>query len=708
MRADRAGKGRHDVAAGTIGSEPFFDVPFFQARLPANKGQYVARSSVYRRLQDDEIRTLISQGCSCADWSTVQVAEGFRAIRVRNTHFAGEIRIGANGGQISLGAGVAKTCGIFHAYLSNCTIGDDVRIANVGVHVANYEIGDDVCIENVGTIATNPGATFGNGVAIEPLNEAGGREVILFNHLDSQFAHLMCLHRYRPPLIDRLNAMARAETEKAKADRGKIDSRARISNVAQMIDVNVGTAAVIEGAASLINGTILSSEDAPTTIGAGVMAEDFIIAESSQVKDGAILRKTYVGQGCQIGKQFSAEGSLFFANCEGFHGEACSVFAGPYSVSHHKSTLLIAGLFSFYNAGSGTNQSNHMYKLGPVHEGKLERGCKTGSFSYLMWPCRVGPFSVVLGKHTRTFDTSDFPFSHLEATPDGRCRMIPGLNLATVGTVRDGAKWPARDRRKGSLKRDRISFDVLSPLTVGRMLRGSARLQQLRETTDRAVDLVKLSGAEVSRVLLRTGEKFYRSGIQRYLCEKVVRHVEEALDGGQEGLRAALASSPEAVFSEQWVDIGGQMMPQQRLLDLCAAIEAGDIADLAAMNQRLDQIQAAYADDEWVWVKWAYGRVFDVDLDAAGVDELAQAAETFRDAQTKFLRMVLGDAGKEFEEATRTGFGQDGVDQEDADFLAVRGDYESNKFVKQLQSEADAVTERVAQFKQRLAACRTS
>ena len=84
------------------------------------------------------------------------------------------------------------------------------------------------------------------------------------------------------------------------------------------------------------------------------------------------------------GKQFSAENSVFFANSEAFHGEAVSVFGGPYTVTHHKSSLLIAGMYSFFNAGSGTNQSNHMYKLGPVHQGILERGSKTGSFAYLL------------------------------------------------------------------------------------------------------------------------------------------------------------------------------------------------------------------------------------------------------------------------------------------------------------------------------------
>lgn len=157
----------------------------------------MAETKDYRRLTDEEIGTLTDQGCSSADWSQVQVAEGFKAVRVRNTHFGGQVRLGANDGVVSSGGNVPKICGVFNAYLHHCTVGDGVRIANVGVHIANYDIGPGACIENVGVMETNAGAAFGNGVEIEPLNEGGGREVVLFNRLDSQFAHLLCLHRYR-------------------------------------------------------------------------------------------------------------------------------------------------------------------------------------------------------------------------------------------------------------------------------------------------------------------------------------------------------------------------------------------------------------------------------------------------------------------------------------------------------------------------------
>ncbi len=606
----------------------------------------------YRSLGGDEITALERQGCTSPDWSRVTVADGFDSSLVRN------------------------------ASLINCAIGNRVRIANVGGHIANYEIGDDALIENVGTLQTNAGAAFGNGVEIDVLNEAGGREVVLFDTISSQFAYMMCLHRYRPRLIERLQEMARDYAAAVVSDTGTIGRGACIRSTAKIIDVNIGPYAKVDGASSLINGTILSSQEAPSKVGNRVIAKDFIVAEDAVVDGGAILSGVYVGQSCRIGRQYSAENSVFFANSEAFNGEACSVFGGPYTVTHHKSSLLIAGLFSFYNAGSGTNQSNHMYKLGPVHEGKVERGSKTGSFSYMMWPCRVGPFSVVLGKHTSTFDTSCFPFSHLEARPDGKCAMVPGLYLTTVGTVRDGAKWPKRDRRKGEDKRDIISFDVFSPYTVGRMIKAGERLKKLSENTDKSIEEVSVGGAMVRRPILRTGCKYYRIGIEMYLLGKLVERL-----AGSSTLSEALSAADGAVHSEEWVDIGGQMMPRQRLSDLEDAVEDGSISTVDDFAKASAKIHESYRDDEWLWVKNAYQRYFGNDLDGMSAADISQAARDYGRVRTKFLNLVIADAEKEFAEMSRCGFGQDGAGEDDAqnDFNNVRGLYEDNKFVKEMR-----------------------
>jgi len=364
--------------------------------------------------------------------------------------------------------------------------------------------------------------------------------------------------------------------------------------------------------------------------------------------------------------------------------------------------LLIAALFSFYNAGSGTNQSNHMYKLGPVHEGKVLRGTKTGSFSYLMWPCRVGPFSVVLGKHSSTFDTADYPFSHLAARPDGKCAMVPGLHLTTVGTVRDGAKWPKRDRRKGSVKRDIISFDVFSPYTVGQMIRASASLKVLAAATDKSVDEVSVGGAIVKRLILRTGQKYYKSGIHMYLLEKVVEKAEKALKSGT-AVADFFTTPSDAVFSEEWVDVGGQLMPQQRLIDLHNAIESGSVASVEAFSAAAEKIADAYGDDEWAWVKNAYKIVFDVDLDNATKEDVAEIAQTYLKVKSKFLKLVVIDAEKEFAELSQCGFGMDGVQKDiTSDFDGVRGTYESNAFVKDMNATIADLKTRIEAFEKTL------
>ena len=55
--------------------------------------------------------------------------------------------------------------------------------------------------------------------------------------------------------------------------------------------------------------------------------------------------------------------------------------------------------------------------------------------------------------------------------------LIPGMNFFTVGTMRDGEKWPTRDKRKNSDKLDLIIFDVLSPYIGQKMIRGGRCLQ---------------------------------------------------------------------------------------------------------------------------------------------------------------------------------------------------------------------------------------
>ena len=399
-----------------------------------------------RKLTPDEILVLEVQGCTSSNWNDVEVAENFSPASLNNVHFSGIIRIGNFEKVVTLPGGITVNSGLSNCRIHNSTIGDDVYISNVK-SLANYHIEKNVIIENVDLLIVDGESTFGNGVELDIVNEGGGRTLTMFDKLSANLAYFLVFYRHNKPFIKALEKIIDDYVSGIKSAVGTIKAGAKISNCKSIVNVNIGTDAVVTGASNLKNGTIVSCSEDPAFIGNDVSAKNFIILSGAKVDDAVILQNSFIGQGVKMGKQYSAENSAFFANSEAFHGESCSIFGGPFTVTHHKSSLLIAGYYSFYNAGSGTNQSNHMYKLGPIHQGIVERGSKTGSFCYLLWPCRVGSFTTVLGKHYSNFDTSNLPFSYINED-DGKSFITPAMNMFTVGTRRDSRKWQTRDRRK--------------------------------------------------------------------------------------------------------------------------------------------------------------------------------------------------------------------------------------------------------------------
>ncbi len=636
------------------------------------------------KLSKEQIKALQENRCYADDWSKIEIPDDFKTDRIQDCYFKGNIKIGKLNGKVDIGDGIERACGIYRAKLNNVNIGDNCYIADVKGWISNADIDDNVVIENVGDIKCTGETTFGNGNPIEVLNEGGGRELKITTKTSAQIAYLTVLYRDKKNLVEKLNNIADKFSASFKKNRIYIGKEAKILNSVMLNNVYVGEAAEIKGAQYLYEGTIDSSKEAKTEIGNGVVAEHFIVQKGASVKEGAMIFSSLVGEGTKIGEQFSAKSSVFFANSEGFHSEACSAFCGPYSVSHHRSTLLIAGLFSFYNAGSGTNQSNHMYKLGPIHQGILERGCKTGSFSYLLWPSKVGAFSVVIGKHYANFDTSDLPFSYI-TDEDGKSIITPAMNFFTVGTVRDGEKWPARDRRKNKKKLDLIIFDVLSPFTGQKMIKAIKILQELYDSADKGVEFVKYNGINIKRVLLKTNKKYYQLILSKYFGDVLIKRMQKSNAGK---ISEILKIDVQGVSGKnEWVDICGLLCTKERLNKLISEIESGKIDDFENLQQELEKIYNSYEADEWNWVMENYKEYTGKEI----VSDIPALLDAWKEASVKLYDMVLNDAQKEFVGNTRIGFGIDG--NQDADFEAVRGKYDTNKFVKQLLERKSKVEE---------------
>ena len=634
----------------------------------------------YRKLSQQEIAQLESQGCSAENWAEVEVAEAFEPQYVRNTRFSGHNRIGVFRRQIEMPGGLKVHSGIYNATLHNVEVGDDAHLYNIHNYIANYRIGRETCIENVNAILVDGKTTFGNGVRVPVMNEGGGREIPIFNELSASLAYILTLYRHRPEMIHEVERLIDEYAERQASEVGYIGDHVRILNCGSIKNVKVGDFAELVGVSRLKNGTVNSNEHAPVRLGSGVKCVNFIIASGVEIGDSTLVDKCFVGQGCVFDKHYSAGESLFFSNCQGMHGEACAIFAGPYTVTHHKSTLLIAGMFSFLNAGSGSNQSNHMYKLGPIHQGVAERGAKTTSDSYLLWPSKIGAFSLVMGRHTHHADTSELPFSYLIEN-NSESYLVPGANLRTVGTIRDAQKWPKRDNRKDPHKIDQINFNLLSPYTVQKMWRGREVLNELQALSGENTDVYGYRNCKIRNSSLRHGRELYTIGIQKFLGNSLISRLEQKEWHTLAEIRAALRPDSRVGLGD-WVDLAGLIAPKSEVSVLLDDIEKGHMT-LEDIQARLVEMHANYYSYEWTWALDKLEQVWGCSVEEVSLEQIRMTVNQWLEAVVNLDRMVYNDARKEFDLNSQTGFGVDGDrEQAEADFEEVRGSFESNSFVK--------------------------
>ena len=635
----------------------------------------------YLKLTAEQIAALEAQSCRCENWSEVTVAEDFNPKYVRNVNFSGQIRLGSFNKIFTLAGGIKKHSGIYHATLHNVIVGDDCMIEHIRNYIANYIIGDGSYIENVTDLITYGETSFGNGTKVSVLNETGGREVAIHEHLSSHEAYITALYRHDQKLIESLNDLVSKYVESSKSSFGVIGKDVEILDAMHIVNVKIGDNARIKGASRLRNGSIVSCAEAPVYIGMNVIADDFIVESGSSITDGVSLTRCFVGQACILGHGYSASDSLFFSNCQGENGEACALFAGPYTVTHHKSTLLIAGMFSFMNAGSGSNQSNHMYKLGPIHQGIFERGAKTTSDSYVLYPAKIGAFSLVMGRHVNNPDTSDLPFSYL-IEQQGVTYIIPGVNLKSVGTIRDVKKWPSRDKRNDPHRLDHINFNHLSPFTVQKMFDGIEILEKLKEASGNRADNYYYKKSIIRNASLHKGLKYYQTGIIKFLGNSFITRIQDADLSSDEGLRRALRRD-NPVGAGHWLDISGLICPASEIEKLCDDLTEGKVRDLVELGNRFGQIASNYYSYEWTWAYDAIEKFWGYDLATITRSQAIELISQWKNAVISLDKLIYDDAGKEFELSSMTGFGVDGDKvRRDADFTAVRGGgFNENPFV---------------------------
>jgi len=589
----------------------------------------------YRQLTQEEIGVLENNSCWAENWEHVQVAEAFSPYGFHRVVFYGDIRLGVFEKQVEVTNGFTKHAGINDATLRNVTVGDNCLIEKIGNFINNYTIGDDCYISNICTMETTEGATFGEGHLVSVLNEMGDGNVMLFHDLNSQLAAFMVKHFKDRQLKDCIMRLVNEEIRFTQPEQGTIGNGVKIINTKEITNTVVKDDCEISGASRLSDCTILSSKDASVYIGTGVICENSIISNGCSITNSVKMQDCFVGEACQITNGFTAEASVFFANSYMANGEACAAFCGPFSASHHKSSLLIGGEFSFYNAGSNTNFSNHAYKMGPMHYGTLERGSKTASGAYVLMPANIGAFSVCFGKLMNHPDMRCLPFAYLMAYGE-TMYIVPGRNITTVGLYRDIKKWPKRDKRAASCRKSVINFDWLSPFTVGEIVEGKKILESLQRAGGKNVSSYNFQEYIINASSLKKGIKYYDIALRIYMGAVLKRAVKEGF----------LGKPASDTGLGKWIDLSGLLLPVSEEERLIEDIKNGNVESIRDVLNRFYDINDHYREYQWAWT-------YQLMLDYYGLDELTdQAMQRIREdyvrARRAWIAEIRKDAQKEF------------------------------------------------------------
>jgi hypothetical protein len=466
--------------------------------LPKGKNEYhlrdLQRSSKtnYFALTNPQKETLIKNGNIADNWDNILVSKKFNAELVKNSKFYGIVRIGDLISQFHEFHDFRIPEGIYNSTIISCDLGNNICIENVH-YMSHYIINNEVILVNINELATTEKAKFGNGIlkdgendeslrmVIEVCNENGGRKIIPFNGMLAGDVYLWSKYRDDNALLDKFKLFTDKIFDKQRGYYGVIGERTIIKNCGIIKDTMIGSDAYIKGANKLKNLTINSDAERKSQIGEGcelvngivgfgcrifygVKAVRFITAAHSQLKYGARLINSYLGNNSTI-SCCEVLNSLIF----------------PAHEQHHNNSFLCASLILGQSniAAGATIGSNHNSRSadGEIIAG---RGFWPGLCVSLKHNSKFASFSIIAKGDYPTELNIPIPFgliSH-DVANDSIIVMPAYWFMYNMYALSRNA-WKYQDRDKRIQKTQHIEFDYLAPDTINEIFDALSILKKL-------------------------------------------------------------------------------------------------------------------------------------------------------------------------------------------------------------------------------------
>ncbi|MBS1729700.1 MAG: DUF4954 family protein [Bacteroidetes bacterium] len=607
----------------------------YDFRMKQNKQGFT-----YRTLHTHEIDILIANENTCTNWSNFLVGTYFDPTLIQNCRFYGLIRIGSLSPACLQFSDMQYSVGLYHSTIINCDFGNNVAIDNVH-YLSHYIIGNETIIVNVQELATTHHAKFGNGILkegekesarieLEIWNENGRRSILPFSGMLAGDAYLWSRYRNNEVLMDKFKQFTSSLFSAAHGEYGEIGDRTIIKNSSIIKDVKIGDDAYIKGANKLKNLTIHSGASGKSQIGEGcelvngiihegcrvfygVKAVRFIMASHSQLKYGARLINSYLGNNATI-SCCEVLNSLIF----------------PLHEQHHNNSFLCASLVmgqSNIPAGA-TLGSNHNSRSA---DGEMiaGRGFWPGLCVNTKHNSRFASFTM-LGKGSYNYELDiQIPFSLVSQDEAKNClQILPGYWFLYnfYALERNVRKYKTRDHRVDKIQN--LEFEYLAPDTVNELIHslpimahavGNAwhkhhAVQQMtkEENIKKGYDLLEKNDEEIDQleicvegfenskrktVLLKTRKSYhvFIKMIRYYAILQFIEYIQmNSLDftASPKGIRL-----PHAAIQE-WENMGGQLIPKIKLDQLLQKITSGKIHSWGSLHQYYQKAGKAYVSDK--------------------------------------------------------------------------------------------------------------
>ena len=594
--------------------------------LPKGKDEYYLRNLQnrsgisYRQLTAYEIEVLVRNRNTSANWNDILVSDAFTAELVQNCKFFGLVRIGKLEPYYLEFHNLRRPVGLYNSTIISCDLGDNVCIDNTN-YLSHYIIGNDVMIVNTNEMATTDHAKFGNGVLkegeeeairiwLEVCNENGGRSIIPFNGMLPGDAWLWTRHRDDKVLQEKFKAFTETAFDNRRGYYGKVGDRTVIKNCKIIKDVWIGSDAYLKGANKLKNLTINSSAEAMSQVGEGcelvngivgfgcrifygVKAVRFVMASHSQLKYGARLINSYLGNNATI-SCCEVLNSLIF----------------PAHEQHHNNSFLCAALVMGQSnmAAGATIGSNHNSRS-PDGEIVAGRGFWPGLCVSLKHNSRFASYAILAkGDYPAELDIP-VPFALIsnDVSADELIVMPAYWFLHNMYAIARNS-WKYVDRDKRIDRTQLLEYDYLAPDTIGEMVTALTLLERYtglalvkaegRRGKHSDEDLVVIGAAllrdepskvdsleivaegwensdrKVRLVKVAPAWAIYRDLITYHAANQLLRLIrEESVDSYEELLKLIPSSLP----LQGWVNVGGQLIRETQLEQLNTQIRAGKI-----------------------------------------------------------------------------------------------------------------------------------